>query len=99
MNNMLEKLIEVSKGGKIFSVDFVKRTTGERRHMTCRTGVHKGLSGGELPYSREEKQLFGVFDMTVYNEQLKSNDAEYAAKLSYRNIPLESITHINSERV
>jgi len=31
--------------GKFFSVEFVKRTTGEVRKMNCRTGVTKGVTG------------------------------------------------------
>lgn len=34
-----------SLNGKTFSVSFVKKTTGEIRHMTARLGVQKGVKG------------------------------------------------------
>lgn len=36
-------------GDKFFSVEFVKKTTGEIRRMTCRFGVTKYLHGGDDP--------------------------------------------------
>ena len=38
------KIIKDS-AGKIFGVSFIKRTTGEARHMTARLGVSKGVTG------------------------------------------------------
>ena len=49
--------------GKIFTVTFKKRTTGEVRTMNCRTGVSKDVKGVGLKYSRKDHNLFGVFDM------------------------------------
>ena len=68
---------EIEKSeGKIFSVKFIKRTTGEERHMLCRIGVVSYLKGGKLSYDPKEKNLVTVFDMV---------------KKAYRSIPIESI--------
>lgn len=98
--NILEQLKRAASGGKIFSVDFIKRSNGERRHMTCRNKVTKGLVGGQLPYNATAKQLFPVMDMSEYNRLLKAGeDDAVAAKLSRRMISVDSVTHINGERV
>lgn len=65
--------------GKIFAVEFIKRTTGELRLMTARTGVKSRLAGGEPAYDREAKGLICVFDMTADG---------------YRSIPIEGIKRI-----
>jgi hypothetical protein len=65
--------------GKIFSVKFIKRSTGELREMVCRTGVKKNLAGGELPFDPIQKNLLMVYDMQ---------------KNGYRSIPLENVLEI-----
>lgn len=65
--------------GKIFTVTFVKRTTGETRVLNGRQGVKKHLKGGEAAYSFSEKQLLPVFDMV---------------KGEYRSIPIEGIEEV-----
>jgi hypothetical protein len=62
--------------GRIFSVRFIKRTTGEERVMTARTGVKKHLRGGDAAYSFSEKSLLSVWDLN---------------KKAYRAIPLDGI--------
>ena len=56
-----EKLL--SAENTMFSVVFIKRTTGEVRRMLCRTGVRKYLSGGELKFIPIRKGLLSVYDM------------------------------------
>ena len=56
-----EKLL--SAENTMFSVVFIKRTTGEVRRMLCRTGVRKHLSGGELKFIPIRKGLLSVYDM------------------------------------
>lgn len=56
-----EKLL--SAKNTMFSVVFIKRTTGEVRRMLCRTGVRKYLSGGELKFVPIRKGLLSVYDM------------------------------------
>lgn len=53
--------------GKIFSVIFVKRTTGELRIMNARFGVRKGIKGVGLSFDAKVHGLIGVFDM-IKNE-------------------------------
>lgn len=68
--------------GKIFSLVFIKRTTGQERHMVCRLGVHSPLAYGEHlgpVYDAASKGLLTVWDME---------------KRSYKNIPLDAITRI-----
>ena len=72
------ELINNSKG-RIFAVKFVKRSTGELRLMSCRTGVHNYLKGGMAAYDPAEKALISVFDMH---------------KRGYRSIPTEGISQL-----
>ena len=48
---------------KIFSVIFIKRTTGEVRHMTCRLNVAKHLKGGMLLFDPLSRGLISVYDV------------------------------------
>ena len=62
------KLIETmdairKSNGKIFRVEFIKRTTGEKRVMVCRLGVKKGVNGKGLKFDPTKKALMPVFDM------------------------------------
>jgi hypothetical protein len=72
-------LKEAVDDGHIFSVDFIKRTTGEERHMVCRIGVKSHLKGGTKKFSDTEKNLLTVFDVQ---------------KNGYRSIPLENIIRV-----
>lgn len=72
-------LREKAADGKIFSVTFIKRTTGERRTMVCRLGVKSHLKGGEKSFDDAEHRLLTVFD---------------TAKDAYRSIALESVEQI-----
>ena len=65
--------------GKIFTVTFIKRTTGKKRVMNCRTGVRKHAKGEDLRFNPRAHGLKSVFDMQ---------------KRAYRMIPLESIQNI-----
>ena len=76
-------VIQKSKG-KFFTVEFVKRTTGEVRKMNCRTGVKKGVTGIGKPFNDSDKGLVTVLD----------------AKISqFRSIPIENIIKITSQGV
>lgn len=75
------KRIGESKG-KIFSIRFTKRSTGEARHMVARTDVTSYLKGGPRSYDFEEKGLICVFDMQ---------------KKDYRTIPVDAITKFKSD--
>ena len=67
--------------GKFCTVTFIKRSTGELRKMTCRTGVKRHLQGGSKPYSSNAHGLITVFDL---------------AKQAYRSIPLDGIQRITA---
>jgi hypothetical protein len=73
-------LFEKVTSGKIFSVAFYKRTTGEYRVMLCRGGVRKYLKGGLQKFDPQKYNLMVVFDMQ---------------KLEYKCIPIERIMFLN----
>ncbi len=59
-----EAVIKIKESeGKIFSVVFEKRTTGEFRKLVGRLGVHKDVNGTGLRYDPATKQLMTVYDM------------------------------------
>jgi hypothetical protein len=49
-------------GGKIFTVEFVKKD-GELRKMNCRREVKKGVKGIGMSYDPEEYSLITVYDL------------------------------------
>jgi hypothetical protein len=77
-----EKLIDMKQenNGKLFSVLFVKRTTGELRRLCGRFGVEQYLKGGQAAYNFLEKGLVCVFDIE---------------KMAYRTINLETLLELN----
>ena len=58
-----QQKIKDYKGSQFFTVEFVKRTTGDTRVMNCRKGVRKGTKGGSLSFNPIDKGLVGVFDI------------------------------------
>jgi hypothetical protein len=75
-----KEMVENHNSEQIFTVVFIKRSTGELRKMNCRKGVTKYLTGGEIKYNPKDKNLIVVFDMQ---------------KKAYRMIALENIRTIN----
>ncbi len=57
------QMVEGAKNGRIFTVEFIKRTTGELRKMTCRRGVRKGVKGVGMSYDPLSKGLLTVYDV------------------------------------
>jgi len=56
---------EIDKSnGRFFSVTFIKKD-GTTRKMVCRTGVTKGLQGGELKYDARARKNAIVWDTKV----------------------------------
>ena len=78
----LRQFKEMVAGGKIFSVEFIKRTTGEPRKMVARVGVKKHLKGGTLNYNAAEKNLLTVFDMEKGQYCSIPVDAVYSIKVA-----------------
>jgi len=79
-----KQLLKEMQSGKLFSCEFVKRSTGERRTMLARTGVKIGLTGAGSSYSFTEKNLLPVVDMNLYNKTKEVNK-------SRRAIPLDGV--------
>lgn len=82
-SDKIRELIAAQKG-HFFSLDFVKRTTGEKRHMVARKGVKKHLVGGPLAYNPKDHNLEIVWETKTK---------------SYKAIPLESVYLFNGKKV
>ena len=83
--------IIASTGGTVFSVTFVKRTTGEVREMRCILGSRttKGLTGGERAYDPDAHGLVWVY--------LMAGDVNRDADPKHRrSIPVEGITGLKA---
>tara|TARA_R110000824_G_scaffold221077_2_gene408209 strand:- start:153 stop:431 length:279 start_codon:yes stop_codon:yes gene_type:complete len=74
------KMIKNSDG-RIFGVSFIKRTTGELRHMSARRGVRKGVNGEGLKYDPESKQLITVYDMNKEGHRMLNTETLYRLSL------------------
>lgn len=79
----VETIENLVRGGKIFSVTFVKKN-GEERVMTARMGVSKGVSGVGMKYDARGRNLLPVYDMQ---------------KKGYRMINAETITSVRCQGV
>ena len=63
---MKVKTIEnLVRGGKIFSVTFIKKN-GEERVMTARMGVRKSVTVIGMKYDARSKGLLPVYEMQKY---------------------------------
>ena len=82
-SDKIRKLIAAQKG-RFFSLDFVKRANGEKRHFVGRKKVKKYLTGGSLPYSPKDHNLEIIWEI---------------ATKSYKAIPLESVYLFNGKEV
>lgn len=51
-----------STNGKVFRATFIKRSTGELRHLVGRLGVTKDQKGVGLKYDPATKNLLTVYD-------------------------------------
>lgn len=71
-----------STQGRLFSVQFIKRSTGELRQMTARVGVTRYLSGGPRAYNPADYNLITVFEVTPREPG------------GYKSIPLDAILSI-----
>jgi hypothetical protein len=61
--------------GRVFTVLFTKRTTGQDRLMNCRLGVKKFLTGKGLRFDPNTKSLLPVWDMQKRAYRMISMDA------------------------
>ena len=77
-----ELVLQIPYGDShIFSVIFIKRTTGKQRKMTCRRGVKKHLAGGDLKYNAKSKELLPVFEMQ--KQQYRSISCDNLLEFKY----------------
>ena len=88
------KALEVfqAANGRIFSVDFIKRTTGELRTMNCRTGVTKHLKGGEPAYDALSKGLMTVYSLDSQGYRSINLDGVLTAKVDGKIYDFERVT-------
>lgn len=77
----VQKLIELTKNGNIFSVQFVKKD-GTLRYMVCRLGVKKYLKGGELKFDAKSRGLLPVFDMQKQAYRMINTNTLVSAKIN-----------------
>ena len=79
----LRIILDQKSEGTFFTVEFIKRSTGELRIMNCRGGVHKYVTGAGMAYDPIEKGLIAVWE---------SNNAEgNKGKNAYRMISAEGV--------
>ncbi len=93
-NDTAAQKIKEYDENKLFSVKFIKRTTGEVRDILCRKGVSLGVTGRGAKYDPDDKNLCCVFDVQKFNADMQGqpeSKREDIAKTCYRNINLESI--------
>lgn len=62
---LVEKFLKETSNKKVFSVTFVKRTTGQVRKMNAMRGVRKGVKGVGHSFNPSEKGLLCVYDMQI----------------------------------
>ena len=73
--------------GAFFSVEFIKRTTGELRKMTATLNYQSKLKGGTASYDAFEKGLLVVADTLALRK---------TPERAIRSIPLENVLSINA---
>lgn len=62
--------IKSGSRGRIFAVEFTKRTNGERRYMVARYGVRAYVKGVGLSFDPAAKQLIVVWDVQLKNYRM-----------------------------
>ena len=90
----LDQFLENTKGGQLFTVDFVKRSDGNIRTMNCRRGVKKGVKGTGQSYDPKSKNLLTVYDMQKLDPSRESNrgkSVDEMEKGAFRNVNLEAL--------
>ncbi len=85
--NKIKSFVEQTNG-KMFQVTFIKKTTGEVRKMTCKSGVFKHSKGG-VSGSEHCEDILGTYDMQKATEL-----PEDQRNKAYRNIWLDSVISI-----
>ena len=97
------QFFEASKQGKIFTVEFVKKD-GSTRVLNGRLAKHsrQGKTGGGMTFNPANKGMVPVFDVGLYNYNMKlepNPDKEAIAKKCYRLVTISRIKKINGVKV
>ena len=92
------EIINSIPNGRVFTVEFIKRTTGELRKMNCRKGVRKGVNGRGRNFDPKSKGLIGVFDMKIAQrvERLRMLGVDVTGDDGHRFISIEGIRSIKA---
>jgi hypothetical protein len=77
-----------SLNGKMFSVVFTKRTTGETRKMLASTNFASKLKGGDPAYDAKSKGLLVVLDVVA---------SKATPERAIRSIPLDAVSEIHAK--
>jgi hypothetical protein len=77
----VQELINLTKNGNIFSVQFIKKD-GTLRDMVCRLGVKKYLKGGELKFDAKSMGYLPVFDMQKQQYRMININTLVSAKIN-----------------
>jgi hypothetical protein len=77
-----------SLDGKMFSVEFIKRTDGTRRKMLATTNFVSKLAGGQAAYDAKSKGLLVVLDV-IANRTTPDR--------AIRSIPLDTVLSVKAK--
>ena len=88
LDKLVALVLETKEEGTFFTVEFIKRSTGELRVMTCRGGVQKHVKGVGMAFDPSSKGLVPVWE---------ANNAEGAKGAdAYRMISAEGIQSVTT---
>jgi len=79
-----QNMVDAARNGRIFTVEFIKRTNGEFRTMVCRRGVRKGITGRGMNYDPLSKALLTVWDIQKNAYRMISLDNLVSLKMGGR---------------
>ena len=85
-------MIRTSKG-KIFSVTFIKRSTGSKRRMVGRTGVTQGVTGTGKAFNAADHDLLTVFELVTDPTRGTRGQLRNMGK-QWRHVSIEGITSL-----
>ncbi len=84
-----------NSGGKIFTVDFIKRGDGSLRRMIARTGVSKGVTGTGRKFDPASHGLLSVAELAPASRDDKGrfNGHEFTSG-AFRCVSIEGIERL-----
>ena len=84
--------------GKLFSVTFIKRSTGSPRRMTARLGVRKGVTGAGKPFNASDHHLLTVCEFVSVRAETSGRKNLLPPMVSvgtqFRHVSIEGIRHL-----